>query len=193
MSSMVGATGMRGATGSSAGRNMTGGNKIPRGYDLGQYQKFTPEMMDLWKQMFGQLGPESYLGRLAGGDQSMFNEVEAPAMRQFGELQGGLASRFSGMGMGGRHSSGFQNTMNQASSDFAQALQGQRMGLRNQAIKDLMSMSNELLGQNPYEQGLYKKEKPWWQEFLSSIGGGASEGAGSAGMMALLKKLGLGV
>jgi hypothetical protein len=167
-------------------------NKLPKGYELGQYQKFTPEMMELWKSLFGQLGPDSYLGRLAGGDQSQFEELEAPALRQFGALQGGLASRFSGMGLGGQKSSGFKNTMNQASSDFAQALQGQRMGLRNQAIRDLMGMSNQLLGQNPYEQGLYKKEKPWWQEFLGSIGGGAGEAFGGGATEKLLKLIGLG-
>lgn len=176
MSSMVGAnpfmsganaTGSRGVnSGSSTG---TMKNKIPKGYEMGQYQKFTPEMMDLWKQMFGQLGPDSYLGRLAGGDQSMFEELEAPAMRQFQGIQGQLASRFSGAGMGGRRSSGFQSTTNQAASDFAQQLQSQRMGLRNQAIKDLMGMSNQLLGQNPYEQFMVKKEKPWWQQMLMGI------------------------
>lgn len=190
MTSMTGGTGMRGPTGSSSGRTMTGGmtggNKIPKGYQQGQLQQFTPEQMQLFQQMFGQLGPESFLGRLAGGDQSQFEELEAPALRQFGELQGGLASRFSGMGMGGRRSSGFQNTANQASSDFAQALQGQRMGLRNQAIKDLLGMSNQLLGQRPYEQFLTKKEKPWWQQLLMGINEKGQDFASEFGKFALM-------
>jgi hypothetical protein len=158
---------------------MTGGDKIPKGYERGQLQQFTPEQMQLFQQMFGQLGPDSFLGRLAGGDQSMFEEMEAPAMRQFGQLQGGLASRFSGMGMGGQKSSGFQNTMNQAASDFAQQLQSQRLGLRNQAIQDLMGMSNQLLGQRPYEQFLTPKSKPFWQQLLMGLTGAAGEvGAG---------------
>lgn len=191
MSSMVGASGNRGATGSSSGRNMTGGgvtggNIIPKGYKQGQLQQFTPEQMQLFQQMFGQLGPDSFLGKLAGGDQSMFEEMEAPAMRQFGELQGGLSSRFSGMGMGGRKSSGFQNTMNQATSDFSQQLQSQRVGLRNQAIKDLMGMSNQLLGQRPYDQFLTPKPKSFWEQLMMGLvgaGGEVGAGMGSGWMM----------
>jgi len=96
--------------------------------------------------------------------------MEAPAMRQFAGLQGNLASRFSGMGMGGRKSSGFQNTANQATSDFAQQLQSRRMDLQRQAIKDLHGMGNELLGQRPYENFLtqdQEKKKPMWQQILS--------------------------
>lgn len=138
--------------------------KVPRGYKAGKIQQFTPEQIDLFQQMFGHLGPDSYLSKLASGDQSEFDQLEAPALRQFNELQGGLASRFSQGGGGpgalsARHSSGFQNYSNQAASDFAQQLQGQRLGLRNQALKDLMSMSNQLLGQRPYENFLSEKQK----------------------------------
>lgn len=160
--------------------------KVPRGYKAGKIQQFTPEQIDLFQQMFGHLGPDSYLSRLASGDQSQFDEMEAPALRQFNELQGGLASRFSGMGgMGARHSSGFQNASNQAASDFAQQLQGQRLGLRNQALKDLMSMSTQLLGQRPYERTITEKPK----SFLESLalqgahGLGQGFGAGTSGMM----------
>lgn len=155
---------MYGTTGSGAG------NKIPSGYKAGRMQNFTPEMMDLFKQMFGHVGPDSYLSRLAGGDESLFAEMEAPAMRQFSGLQGNIASRFSGMGMGGRKSSGFQNTMNQASSDFAQDLQLKRQGLQRQAIQDLSSISSDLLNKKPYENFLTKKP-----DFLSQLLGGSGD------------------
>ena len=184
-------TSMMGATGYKQGAGLTGGNKVPKGYQQGQLQQFTPEQMQLFQQMFGQLGPDSFLGKLAGGDQSQFDQLEAPALRQFQGLQGQLSSRFSGMGSGARKSSGFQNTMNQASSDFAQQLQSQRMGLQNQAIKDLMGMGNQLLGQRPYEQFLTPKQKPWWKELLGSLSGGVAEGAGTAGSLWGLGKLGL--
>lgn len=183
MSSMIGNTGMRGATGGSSGQGMTG-NVIPKGTRQGQIQQFTPEQMQLFQQLFGQLGPESFLGKLAGGDQSMFEQLEAPAMRQFQGLQGQTASRFSGMGTGARHSSGFQNTANQQTSDFAQALQSQRMGLQNQAIQDLMGLGNQLLGQRPYEQFLMKKPKPWWQELLLGINERGQNLADTAGKFA---------
>ncbi len=106
MSSMSGSTGMR--------------ESIPKGFKKATLQNFTPEQMQLFQQMFGQVSPDSFTSRLAGGDEEMFNQLEAPALKQFSGLQGNLASRFSGMGMGGRNSSGFQNTMNSAASDFAQ-------------------------------------------------------------------------
>lgn len=153
--------------------------KSKGGYRPASMQQFTPEQMNLFQQMFGHLGPESFLGKLAGGDQSQFEAMEAPALRQFQELQGGLASRFSGMGSGARRSSGFQNTMNQASSNFAQDLQAQRMGIQQQAIRDLMGMSNQLLGQRPYENQLLKKDPSFLQQMLLGLGGGLSQGFGS--------------
>ena len=110
--------------------------KIPSGYKMGGYQKFTPEQLDLFKQMFQHLGPNSFLGKLAGGDQEAFREMERPALEQFSGMQGQIASRFSQMQPGAlssRGSSGFQNTINQASSDFASKLQSQRLGLQQQS------------------------------------------------------------
>ena len=121
------------------------------GYSTGTMQQFTPEQMQLFQNMFSQIGPNSQVSRMAGGDQSMFEQLEKPAMQQFQGLQGQLGSRFSGMGQGSRNSSGFQNTANQATQDFASQLQSQRMGLQRQAMMDLSGMSNQLLGQRPYE------------------------------------------
>ncbi len=148
-------------------------DKVPSGYKAGAIQQFTPEQMQLHEQLFSHVGPESYLSRLAGGDQSMFGEIEAPALRQFNELQGGLASRFSGMGgMGARHSSGFQNTANAASSNFAQELQAQRQGLQRQAIQDLMGYSGEILNQRPYQRTLTQKPQKESSGFGGILGGG---------------------
>ena len=152
------------------------GNKIPKGYKSGQIQNFTPEMMNLFQSLFSHAGPDSYLSRLAGGDQEIFNQIEAPAMQQFSELQGGLASRFSRMGgLGARKSSGFQNTANQATQNFAMQLQANRQQLQQQAIKDLFGISNQLLGQKPYEQFLYEKpekEKKNWGGLIGAGVGG---------------------
>lgn len=178
-------TGFKGATGMNTGQASTGRNfkeKIPAGYKSGSLQQFTPEQMQLFQQMFSHAGPESFLSRLAGGDEELFSQMEEPALRQFSQLQGGLASRFSGMGgLGARKSSGFQNTANQAASDFAKDLQGQRQGLQRQALTDLRGFSQELLGQRPYENFLVKKQekKPFWQQALgliSPIGGDIASG-----------------
>jgi hypothetical protein len=154
----------------------------PKGYTARQQQIFTPEQLNLFKGMFGQVSPESYLGRLAGGDQSQFEQLEAPALRQFAGLQGGIASRFSGGtgagSLGQRRSSGFYNAQNQAASDFAQQLQAQRMGLQQNAIRDLHTMSQQLLGARPFEQQLIEKQAPK-TGFGSFLGGLLGTGLGS--------------
>jgi len=172
-----------GATGSMRKSSRTGANDIiPKGFNKGQMQQFTPEQMQLFQSMFSHLQPGSFLSRLAGGEEGMFDEMEAPAMRQFSGMQGNLASRFSGMGSGARNSSGFQNTMNQASSDFAQDLQSKRMGLQRQAIEDLMGMSSDLLGQRPYEKFLTQKQMPFWKQLLGGMSGGLGQLGGAFGM-----------
>lgn len=176
MGQVRGSTGMNNPMGSTG----TGRERIPKGYEKSSLQQFTPEQMQLFQQMIGRLGPDSQLSKLAEGDEESFNQLEAPAMRQFAGIQGGLASRFSGMGMGGRKSSGFQNTANQAGSDFAQQLQSRRMDLQRQAQQDLHGMSRDLLSQRPYENALTEKETPWWQKLL---GGGLGLAGGAVGGM----------
>jgi hypothetical protein len=161
-------------TGSKGMGGVTGGDKVPKGYTTGQLQQFSPEQMQLFQQLFSHVGPESFTSKLAGGDQSQFEQLEAPAMRQFQGLQGNIASRFSGMGTGARRSSGFQNTINQASSDFASDLASRRMGLQQQAIQDLMGMSSQLLGQRPQERMLAKRDMPFWKQLTL---GGAEAGS----------------
>lgn len=182
MSSLYGGSGLRGPTGAVAGNSMGSmlqrggslGNRAPTGYE--QFQKYTPEQMQLFQDMFSHVGPESYLSKLAGGDQDIFNQIEAPALQQFSGLQGNLASRFSGMGSGARRSSGFQNTSNQAATDFASQLQSQRQALRQNAISELMGLSGDLLNKEPF--GHVKKQKPWWEELLMTFGKELAGGAG---------------
>lgn len=171
-------------------------DKVPSGYKAGQLSQFTPEQMQLFQSLIAGLQPGlgkgmEHLGGLAAGDQSKFAELEAPAMRQFSGLMGGLASRFSGMGTGARRSSGFGLAGSTASQEFAERLQSQRLGLQNQAIEQLMGLSQSLLGQRPYENFLTPKQKPFWQELLGSLAGGAGMGLGSFGGMYGAKQLGL--
>ena len=148
--------------------------KIPSGYRAGAMQQFTPEQMELFQQLFSHVGPESFLSQLAGGDEQAFQQVEGPAMRDFASQMGNMASRFSGMGgLGSRKSSGFQNTMTAAGSNFAQDLASKRMGLQRQALSDLFGMSNMLMGQKPFERFLVEKQqKPsFWQQIAPLAGG----------------------
>ena len=159
---------------------MTGGNIIPKGYSRGQLSQFTPEQMQLFQGMFGRVGDDSFLGKLAGGDQSQFDQLEAPALRQFQGLTGNLSSRFSGAGSGARHSSAFQNALSGETQDFASKLHSQRMNYQQQALKDLMEMSNMLLGQKPYEQFLIQNA-PKEPSFLKQLGLGLATGIGGLG------------
>lgn len=156
------------------------------GHRIESMQQYTPEQMQLFQSLFSHAGPGSYLSRLAGGDQGAFEQMEAPSMRQFAGLQGDLASRFSGMGLGARRSSGFQNTATQASSDFAQQLLSRRHELQRQAIQDLRGLSSDLLGYSPYEQfGYEKQHQPFWQKLLGGalplVGAGAGALLGGPG------------
>lgn len=169
-------------------------NKIPKGYESGSLQQFTPEQMQLFSSLFQQVSPQSFLGKLAGGDQSQFAQMEAPAFRQFGQLQGNIASRFSGMGSGARRSSGFQNAMSGAATDLAERLQAQRMGLQQQAIRDLMGMSFQLLGQRPYEQFLTQKGPSFLETLLAGISPAVGQGIGMlGGMYGMNKFAGIGL
>lgn len=173
MSSLTGYPGNTGATSGSYSKPPKFADKLPEGYKGRAIQQFTPEMMDLFQTLFGHVMPGSYLSRLAGGDQALFKEIEAPAHTQFASELGNIASRFSGMGLGGRRSSGFQHASTQAASDFAQQLQSQRQGLQRQAIGDLMGMSQSLLNQRPYERFLEKEQQKqgWGGAIGAGLGG----------------------
>jgi hypothetical protein len=116
--------------------------------------------------------------------------MEAPALRDFNAIQGNIASKFSGMGGAGslssRRSSGFQNTMNQAGSDFAQDLQSRRVALSQQALKDLHSMSQDLLNDRPYDLVQKpEKKKSGWPSIAGAAIGGAGGFFGSGGNPAM--------
>ena len=187
-------SGSRGPAGSSSGGRTTGGNIIPKGYQQGQLSQFTPEQSQLFQHLFSQVGPQSFLGKLGSGDQSQFEQLEAPAHRQFGQLQSQIANRFSQQAPGAlssRRGSGFSNYSNQAASDFAQDLQSRRVGLQQQALQQMMGISESLLGQRPYEHFLTPKKKPFWKELLGSLSGGIGQAGGTLGGFGLAKQFGL--
>ncbi len=175
---MTSLTGSMGPTGGNVGSTSTGkwaGDKIPKGYKVGQLANYDPQQMGVYNRGFEQVAPDSYLSRLASGDQGLLEEMERPALRQFGALQGNIASRFSAGGgkgsLGNRRSSGFQNEMGGAASDFAQQLQAQRQNLQRQAIMDLHGMSQKLLSNRPYERNFIKKQENPWAGIVGQFAG----------------------
>ncbi len=179
--------GLRSSNNTGSGLRSGGGKSgdiIPKGYKATQLQQFTPEQMGLFGQLFSHVGPDSYLSKLASGDQSFYDEMESPDLQNFNSQIGNLASRFSqgsGAGsMGNRRSSGFQNTTTAASSNFAQDLASRRQGLQRQAIQDLMGFSSSLLGQKPYERQLQEKQQKQALGGWGSVAGGVLGGIGGA-------------
>lgn len=131
--------------------------KRPSGYKEYRHLNFTPAQMELYNQLYGLVDPEGRTSRLAMGDEGEFEQMEKPALKQFNQLQGNLASKFSGQGMGSRRSSGFQNASSAAAQDFAGQLQANRQNLQRQSIMDLMGLSQNLLQQGPYTSGYAAK------------------------------------
>jgi hypothetical protein len=168
---------------SSNGSSSNMSETVPVDYSKFKLNNYTPDQMQLHQQQYSQVDPNSYLSKLANGDQNAYEEMERPALQQFNSIQGNIASRFSGMGMGSRNSSGFQNSMNSASQDFAGQLQSKRADMRRQAIMDLMGLSNQILNQKPYEKGLVADAQ---QEQKPAMGGWApviGAGVGAVGGM----------
>ena len=97
--------------------------------------------------------------------------MEAPTHREFQGSLGEAGSRFSGLGMGARKGSGFNQNAGQLVSNFAQDLASRRQGLQRQAILDLHGMSQDLLNQRPYERSLVSREPDVWTDIAGKLGG----------------------
>lgn len=188
---------MTGLSSTGVGKGSRGGGMgdiVPKGFRGGQISQLLPEQQELLSRLFSLVSPESDLFRLAGGDESAFEEMEAPAHRLFQEQLGQLGSRFSQLApgaMSAQKGSGFQNAATQATSDFAMNLASRRKELQREAIMDLLGISNDLLAQRPFEKFLApKKQKApgFWDQFGSSFArsagqslGGGLFGGGSSG------------
>jgi hypothetical protein len=172
-------------------------SKIPHGLRGYSRPNYTPEQMKVHKQNYKALGPDTDLARMASGDQSFYDQLEAPALRQFSATQQNLANRYSGgAGRGGlsnRRSSGFQNEQGEFASNFAQQLQANRLGLQRQAHNDLWTMSQQFLGQQPYTRDLVaKKDKSSGWPALAGAGIGAAGGFFVGGPMGAFQGAQLG-
>lgn len=176
------------------------GAKTPKGYDTYQLPTMEPAVHDWFTKLMGSSGQGALSGmenlkKLAGGDESYFQQLEAPAFRQFEGSMGQMGSRFAGMGMGANKSSGMRLSAGGMASDLAQNLQSQRMGLQQNAISQLMGMSQHLMGMPTMGTGLVQKQPSFWEQLLpglmGGIGQGAGMGGGAAGMAKLLPLLGL--
>lgn len=171
----------------------TGSNQRPTkiaGYNQVSLPTISPETMQLYKMLLGgvQPGIEQGLGQLsslASGDENTFAQLEAPAYSSFKRTQSALGSQFAGQGLGGLRSSAFANAGAAASSDLAEQLQSQRLGLQRGALSELLGLSKTLLGTQTHENLLQEKKRPKWESFLAAglpiAGGIAGAFAGGPG------------
>jgi hypothetical protein len=165
----------RGATGSNNSQKIAG-------YNTASLSRLSPEQEQLFSLLFGGASPgiasglKNLTSLAGGGSPEYWEQLEKPALRQFGQLQGNIASRFSGMGSGARKSSGFQNANSSAAMDFSERLQSQRLQMQQDAISKLLGIGNTLLGRDTRENVLVKSP---WLSFFESLGQGVGQGAGA--------------
>lgn len=112
-----------------------------------------PGAMNLYRDLLekiggGATGGADFLSRIAQGDEDIFNQLEAPAFRNFEKFLGQAGTRFSDLGA--RDSSYFENAVSGAGREMSENLQSQRVGLRQQAIESLLGQSQQLLNYEPY-------------------------------------------
>lgn len=132
----------------------------------------------------------SYLQNLLGGSPEATSAFSAPYLRQFHEqIVPALAERFSGLGGGAQSSSAFNQALGAAGAGLTENLAALREGLRMQAapqalgfaqqpISNLLGFSQ--LGLGTGTKAFAPKQMPFWQQLLLGLGGGASQGLGSA-------------
>lgn len=156
------------ATGMASGLSGTGLRQIT-------LPKMSPQKSSFYNEILGQLRPGmsstvQNLSGIAGGDTSSLAPLEQQAMKDFAGLQGGISSRFSGLGSGARQSSGFQNVMGEQASDLASQLAAQRMSLQQSAQDRLMNLFSQLMGQDEFDTFLTEKKKklPLWKSILGT-------------------------
>ena len=107
-------------------QQIKGGIGGPQG-DIGQQQGF-------------QQGNEFFNSLF--NDPDFFNKFEAPAMRQFEELQGDIGNRWAGMGSGGSTgSTGFRNVMAREGQNLASNLAAQRGQMQSNAVPQMLQYS----------------------------------------------------
>jgi len=149
-------------------------NKVPKGYKTAQVPRLTGEQLRLFHDFFGLAAPEGSLYKRAMGDLEGFEPQETTAKRDFQQALGGMGSRFAGLGTGAMQSSAFQHAGTQAGEDFATKLAQQRQKYQREALSDLLDVYGALMGTQPYQQFLVKKDKK--PGFWSQIGSGLTEG-----------------
>lgn len=178
---------------------------MPAGYQ--QLSTLSKGQSGLLKQLLGSLQGQStniqqsplfqqgsnFLQNLLSGSPEATAAFEAPYLRQFHEQTiPELAERFAGAGA--QSSSAFNQALGAAGAGLQAQLAelrgklglqaaGQGLQYAQQPISNLQGFSQLGLGTQAF--GFAPKQKPFWQELLLGLGGGAGSALGSLGLNSL--------
>lgn len=138
----------------------------------------------------------SFLQNLLSGSPEATAAFEAPYMRQFNEQTiPELAERFSGLGSGSQRSSAFQQALGSAGAGLQENLASLRSGLQMQAIPQAFSYAQQpisnyaSLANQAFRPSFENILRPATGGVLGGLFGGASQGLGQEGGMAMMSKL----
>jgi len=145
-----------------------------------QSRAFSEALAALQPYLGGAVGS---MGRMASGQPEQFEQMEAPAMRQYQQLLGNIGARYSGMGMGAQKSSAFQNEMSSAASDLAERLQSQRLSMQQSAQEQLMNLFKSLMGEDLFDTQLMPKKSSFYKQFGLGMAPGMGQALGSLPFM----------
>lgn len=166
--------------------------KIPKGFSMYSLPTMGGGQKDIYEMLKGQFqggAGDVYqkLFGLASGNEGMFEQLEAPALRQFQQqIAPGIAQRYAGGGIGA--SSGMQNSLASAGANLAQDLQAQRTGIMERSMQNVLGLGNMLLGMPTQQFGLVQKQNTL-NQLLNILGiaggqfGGTYGGAKLAGIL----------
>jgi len=166
------------------------------GYRQISAPRLSPQQQQLFSQVMGASGPGilggiNRLSQMAQGSPEFFEQLEAPALRQYGQALGGIGARYSQLApgaMSAQRSSSFQNALTGSAADLAEQLQSQRLGLQQSAIQQLLRLYSSLLGRDLSNQFLVPKKQSGWGSLLggslpiigAGVGGYFGGGTGAA-------------
>lgn len=163
---------------------MSANPKIPKGFGMYSLPTMGGGQADIYNMLksgFEGGGGDVYknLFGLAQGKSDLFQQLEAPALRQFQQqIAPQIAGRYAGSGISG--SSGMQNSLAAAGQSLAENLQAQRMGLMERSMQNVLGLGNTLLGTPTQQFGLYQKEN-LLKEIMQMLGSAGAQVGGIYG------------
>lgn len=161
------------------------------GFDKPQ-ETLSPEQKELRDRILqlteeGTEGAFDYIKQILSGEPGAFEAFEKPYLQQFErEIVPGITERLGGKSgsAGALSSSSLNRSVAQAGTDLSTNLAALRSQLKDQALSRLQGYTGQSL--NPTQQFAFRQP-------TGGLLGGAAQGVGQAGILALLKALGIGI